>query len=232
LIGNLDRQLQSIRPGDLLESLDAARKQAFEVLTTRDVENAFDLSRESGQMRDRYGRHKFGQSVLLARRLVEAGVRLVQVNFPREPGDRTSPSPVWDTHRENADRLKNNLCPPFDRAFSTLIDDLDSRGLLDETLVVVVGEFGRSPTINKYGGRDHWGACFSGVLAGAGVSGGRTIGSSDRHGAYPKTRPIRGAEFNATILHRLGIDLNQTIRDPLGRPLPIAEATPIRELSV
>jgi uncharacterized protein (DUF1501 family) len=181
-------------------------------------------------VRERYGRHKFGQSVLLARRLVESGVRLVQVNFPREEGDLSSPNPLWDTHRKNDERLKENLCPPFDHAFNGLMQDLEDRRLLDETLVVVMGEFGRSPKFNEFGGRDHWGACFSVALAGAGISGGRVIGASDRKGAFVRERPVRPAELTATIFHRLGIDSSQMIYDQLNRPLPISEARPMREL--
>lgn len=230
LLSDLDQQLLALEAGGVLSGLDSSRRQAFELLTSSAARAAFDLGREPAALRDRYGRHKFGQSVLLARRLVESGVRLVQVNFPREPGDLSSGNPLWDTHRDNAARLKNNLCPPFDLAFSTLIDDLAQRGLLDETLVAVFGEFGRSPKINQNGGRDHWGACFSGALAGAGLEGGRIIGASDRQGGYVANRPVRPAELAATIFHSLGIDPSTMFYDRLNRPLPAAEAGPIREL--
>ena len=230
LVNALDQGLQSAQTGDLLEGLQENRRQAFELLISKGARKAFDLEEESPKVRDAYGNHKFGQSVLLARRLVESGVRLVQVNFPREAGDLSSGNPLWDTHRDNAARLRNNLCPPFDQAFSTLILDLKSRGLLDETLVAVFGEFGRSPKINKNGGRDHWGSCFSGVLAGAGIEGGQVIGASDHLGGYPSERPISGPELHATLLHRLGIDPNSLFQDRLGRPTPISEAKPIREL--
>ncbi len=230
LIDALDKGLQSAQSGDSLEGLEENRRQAFEMLTSTDARRAFNLAEETSKTRDAYGHHKFGQSVLLARRLVESGVRLVQVNFPREAGDLSSPNPLWDTHRNNAARLKNNLCPPFDQAFSALILDLKSRGLLDETLVAVFGEFGRSPKINTNGGRDHWGSCFSGVVAGAGIEGGQVIGASDRQGAYPSERPISGPELHATLLHRLGIEPSSLFRDRLGRPLPISGAKPIREL--
>lgn len=135
---------------------------------------AFELERESASMRDRYGRHKFGQSVLLGRRLIEAGARLVQVNWPREPGDTTAHNPLWDTHVNYAERLRNVLCPQFDGSFAALIEDLAVRGLLAETLVVVMGEFGRTPKINSQGGRDHWAHCFSVALAGAGIPAGQS----------------------------------------------------------
>jgi hypothetical protein len=230
LIEALDHGLQSTQPGDSLEGLEENRRQAFEMLISKGARQAFDLADEPTEVRDAYGSHKFGQSVLLARRLVESGVRLVQVNFPREAGDLSSGNPLWDTHSNNAARLKNNLCPPFDQAFSALILDLKSRGLLDETLVVVVGEFGRSPKINKNGGRDHWGSCFSGVLAGAGTEGGQVIGASDRLGGYPSERPISAPELHATLLHRLGINPNGLFQDRSGRPTPITDAKPIREL--
>ena len=202
------------------------------VLTSGPTRRAFELNREPNSIRDAYGRHKFGQSVLLARRLIQAGTRLVQVNFPREPGDLSSGNPLWDTHSKNAERLKKNLCPPFDQAFSTLLGDLQQLGLLDETLVVVMGEFGRTPKINKKGGRDHWGSCYSVALAGGGVPGGQIIGSSDDHGAYPRSRPLRPPDLAATIFHLLGIPHHAEFKDRLDRPLPVVEGgKPIREIT-
>ena len=231
LLDQLDRQLQSQTKGDALAGLTRARKQAMGVLTSGPTRRAFELDREPDSIRDAYGRHKFGQSVLLARRLIEAGTRLVQVNFPREPGDLSSPNPLWDTHRKNSDRLKQNLCPPFDLAFSTLLEDLQRRGLLDETLLVVMGEFGRTPKINKYGGRDHWGSCYSVALAGGGVPGGQIIGSSDDHAAYPKSRPLRPPDLAATIFHLLGISHHAEFKDRLDRPLPVVDGgNPIKEI--
>lgn len=230
LIEALDRGLQSARSGDSLEGLEENRRQAFELLSSEGARRAFDLDEESPRTREAYGSHKFGQSVLLARRLVESGVRLVQVNFPREAGDLNSANPLWDTHRDNAARLENHLCPPFDQAFSALILDLKSRGLLEETLVAVFGEFGRSPKINRNGGRDHWGSCFSGVLSGAGLGGGQVIGASDRIGGFPSRRPVSGPELHATLLHRLGIDPGGFFHDRQNRPTRISEARPIREL--
>jgi hypothetical protein len=230
LAKDIDQQLRRIERGDTLDGLDESQRKAFELLASTRTRGAFELGQERTAVRERYGRHKFGQSVLLARRLVESGVRLVQVNFPREEGDLSSPNPLWDTHRKNDERLKGNLCPPFDHAFNGLMQDLQDRGLLDETLVVVMGEFGRSPKFNQFGGRDHWGSCFSVALAGAGIPGGRVIGASDRKGAYVSERPVRAAELSATIFHRLGIDPAGMFHDRLDRPLPIAEAAPIREL--
>lgn len=206
-------------------------QKAFDVLHSDASRAAFDLDRELPALRDHYGRHKFGQSVLLARRLIEAGTRLVQVNWPREPGDETAGSPLWDTHKDNAGRVRDVLAPQFDRTFATFIADLQSRGLLDETLVVVMGEFGRSPKINAGGGRDHWGSCFSVALAGAGIGGGQIVGASDRLGAVPAERPIRPPELAATIFHLLGISPSSEFHDPIGRPRSVTDSgQPIREL--
>lgn len=230
LMRELDQQVRRAEKGDAIDGLNNSQQRAFDLLTAGATRQAFELEREPAAVRARYGRHKFGQSTLLARRLVEAGVRLVQVNFPREPGDLSSPNPLWDTHRNNDDRLKNNLCPPFDHAFAALMQDLEERGLLAETLVAVFGEFGRTPKFNRFGGRDHWGACFSIALAGAGIEGGRVIGTSDRDGAYPVERPVRAAELSATMFHLLGIDPAGMFHDRLNRPLPIADAAPMREI--
>jgi uncharacterized protein (DUF1501 family) len=209
---------------------DATAQRALDVLTQATTGAAFDLSREPARVRDEYGRHKFGQSVLLARRLVEAGVRLVQVNFPREPGDLSIGNPLWDTHANNAGRVREKLCPALDQAYPALLADLAARGLLDETLVVLVGEFGRSPRINKIGGRDHWGTVFSACLAGAGLPGGRVIGASDRLGAEPATRAMGPAELAATVLHLLGIRPEHEFHDRLGRPQRASAGQPRADL--
>lgn len=155
LLKQYDRTFaQSVR-NPAIEELEQMHQRAFGIIHSGASRQAFEIEREPAAVRDLFGRHKFGQSVLLACRLVEAGVRLVQVNWPREPGDQSAGSPLWDTHQKNAQRVREVLCPQFDLIYSTLIADLESRGLLNETLVVVMGEFGRSPTINKSGGRDH-----------------------------------------------------------------------------
>jgi uncharacterized protein (DUF1501 family) len=206
--------------------------KAFDLLHSEASRQAFDLTGESSALRDNYGRHKYGQSVLLARRLVEAGVRLVQVNWPREGKAEMESSPVWDTHQNNAARVRDVLCPQFDRTFATLIADLQARGLLDETLVVVMGEFGRSPRINPAGGRDHWGSCFSVVTAGAGIGGGQIIGASDPLGATPASRPVRPPDLAATIFHLLGLDPAGEFIDPLSRPRRLTDnGRPLRELT-
>jgi len=198
-------------------------KQAFNLVRSPAVRRAFDLSQEPISVRGRYGRSPFGQGCLLARRLVEAGARLVTVNWARDDA-------YWDTHANNFRDLKEKLLPPFDSGFSALLEDLNQRGLLDETLVVCLGEFGRTPRINKDAGRDHWAACNSIVMAGGGIRGGQILGSSDRIAAYPATRPVSPDDLAATIYHALGIDSSTEIRDSLGRPLILSEGRPLHEL--
>lgn len=227
LLKQFDAQLNSISKAGRVESWDRLNQQAFDLITSGTARAAFDLSQEPDSVRDRYGRYTWGQSVLLARRLIEAGVRLVHVNWARDPGDNAVDNPLWDTHALNADRLQDNLCPQFDPTFAALMDDLSERGLLDETLVVVIGEFGRTPKINTNGGRDHWGHVFSFAMAGAGIRGGQVIGASDKNGAYPATTPITGGDLTATIFHLLGIDSSGVFHDRESRPHPLTKGEPI-----
>lgn len=201
--------------------------KAVELLGSTGAQSAFALDQENAAIRDRYGRNRFGQSVLLARRLIEQGVSLVQVNWTRWEDDENV-APAWDTHAKNAERLKNALMPPMDQAYSALLGDLSERGMLEDTLVVWMGEFGRSPKINASGGRDHWGHCFSVALAGGGVRGGVVHGQSDRQGGYPLDGRVEPQDLSATVFHCLGIDPETTIRDPFGRPLAITTGQPIR----
>ena len=201
-----------------IDGLNEMHQKAFDLLHSDASRAAFALEKEPSVVREAYGNHKFGQSVLLARRLIEAGTRLVQVNWPREGENEVKGSPLWDTHSNNAARVRDVLCPQFDGTFATLINDLDQRGLLDETLVVAMGEFGRSPKINARGGRDHWGSVFSVVMAGGGIDGGQIIGSSDRLGAFPLSRPVRPPDLAATIFHLMGIDPAGEFVDALNRP--------------
>jgi hypothetical protein len=213
-----------------LHVYDRFQQQAFDLLTSGRAREAFDIHREPDKVRDRFGRTQWGQSVLLARRLIEAGVRLVHVNWPREAGDSAVDNPLWDTHAQNADRLEDVLCPQFDVTFAALIDDLHERGLLDETLVVVIGEFGRTPRINGNGGRDHWGNVFSMALAGAGISGGQVYGASDKQGAYPARDRVEGGDLTATLFHLLGINYQGTFSDREGRPHTLTEGKPLFKL--
>jgi hypothetical protein len=206
-----------------VRNLDALHARAIDLLTTPMARRAFDLSREPRRLRDRYGWSAFGHGLLLARRLVEAGVGLITVNWARDDA-------FWDTHAQNFRQLKNDLLPRFDMAFSTLLEDLDERGLLDETLVVCLGEFGRTPRINAQAGRDHWAACNTVVLAGGGIRGGQIHGASDRWAAYPVTSPVSPEDLAATLYHAMGIDCHTTLRDQLHRPLPLSTGTPLVNL--
>jgi hypothetical protein len=204
-------------------------EQAFDLLRSNKARLAFDLNREPPATRDRFGRCRFGQSVLLARRLVEAGVSLVQVNWTRTATD-SDINPVWDTHARNEERLRTALMPPMDQAYSALLEDLAERGLLEQTLVVWMGEFGRSPKINQVGGRDHWGHVFSVALAGGGVRGGQVYGSSDRIGGHPSEGRVQPQDLVATIYHCLGCRPSTEIHDSLGRPLTISRGEVVRQV--
>jgi hypothetical protein len=201
---------------DISRQLASHQEQAFSILTSSRVARAFALDREPPAVRDRYGRHGFGQTLLLARRLVEAGVPVVQANMGIVQ--------TWDTHSEHFARLKDKLLPPLDQGVSALLDDLEARGLLDETLVVMVGEFGRSPKIStlpteKTPGRDHWAPVYSGVFAGGGVRGGQVIGKSDKLAAHPASRSYSPDDVGATVYHALGVDLASELRDRQDRPV-------------
>ena len=186
----------------MTSELDIFNQQAAALLQTGKAADAFDLSKEPATVRERYGRHSWGQSHLLARRMIEAGTRFVStVN---------GPSITWDTHKDNFNILKNRLVPPMEQAYAALLDDLEERGLLDSTLVVWMGEFGRTPKINAEVGRDHWPGCYSVLLAGGGIRGGQIVGASDAIGAYPKERPITPADIHATVFAALGYDSKTT----------------------
>jgi hypothetical protein len=230
LLGQVNCHLDAVDRSGIMNRHDSHNRQAFDLLRSARARQAFDLGREPAMIRERYGGHKFGQSVLLARRLVEAGVSLVQINWPRERGDMNSASPVWDTHAQNSMRLRTTLMPPMDQACSALLEDLEQRGLLEETLVVWMGEFGRTPRINAGGGRDHWGQVFSVALAGAGIRGGVVHGASDSIGAFARDGRVLPHDLAATIFHCLGISPSAEIRDPLGRPVTICQGEVIRNL--
>jgi hypothetical protein len=202
-------------------------RQALDLIASPAARKAFDLEAEPATVRDRYGRTRFGQSCLLARRLVEAGVPLVRVNWTRVAGAPNNGH--WDTHQKNTEGVKA-LMPILDRAYSALLDDLSDRGLLDSTLVLWTGEFGRTPKINGAGGRDHWGPVFSVALAGGGVRGGVVYGSSDRLAAYPKDGRVRPQDLTATVFHCLGIPPETEMTDALGRPLPVSRGDVIRQV--
>jgi hypothetical protein len=230
LLAQVERHLAGVERDPALRHYDRQVQEAFGVLTSGKARQAFDLHREPAKVRERYGSGKWAQCVLLARRLIEAGVRLVHVNWPREPGDSAVDNPLWDTHAQNADRLQDVLCPQFDVGFTALIEDLGQRGLLDETLVVVIGEFGRTPKINANAGRDHWGHVFSFALAGAGIRGGQVYGSSDAIGGYPKDGKLEPQDLTATLFHLLGIGHDAFFPHPTGRPIKVTEGQPLAAL--
>lgn len=206
---------QQRRIGEALESRRLSNDQdlAFSILTSSDLAKAFQLNRESDKVRDRYGRNTHGQSLLLARRLIQAGVPVVQTNIGAVQN--------WDSHGNIFPRLKNTLLPPLDQGVSALLDDMDDMGLLEDTMVMMLGEFGRTPKINKKKGRDHWGPCFFGVFAGAGVQRGTVIGRSDVTGAYPATRAYSPNDIGATVYHVLGIPPDSVVRDRANRPVTL-----------
>lgn len=204
------------------------REKAMDVLTSPAAARAFDLNQEAVSLRDRFGRTPFGQGLLLARRLVEAGVELVTVNWSRDY--HASNNDLWDTHSGHFAKVKRNLAPALDAALSTLLLDLEQRGLLAETLVVIMGEFGRTPRINANGGRDHWAPCHTVLLAGGGVRGGVTYGASDRIGAWPSERPVGPEDIAATLYHTLGVAPETHLHDRAGRPLTLCSGRPLTEL--
>ena len=208
--------------------IDETYDKALNMLLSSDVKKAFDLSAEPERLRDRYGRTTYGQSCLLARRLVEAGARFVNVYFYKAIGGCEG---GWDTHgfdhKPMYPILKNWLLPHTDQTLPALLHDLEDRGLLDETLVVWVGEFGRSPRINAMAGRDHWPQCYTALLAGGGVKRGYAHGASDKTGAFPASEPVRPEDLSATMFHLLGVDPKTQINDALHRPLPISAGSVI-----
>jgi uncharacterized protein (DUF1501 family) len=228
LLQQVSRQARHLEQSAAAQTLDPYYTRAFDLISSRAAQRAFDVAAEPASTRDRYGRHIFGQSVLLARRLVEAGVRLVHVNWVRH--DNGPGGQGYDSHRDHLNWSRTELLPPTDAAFAALVEDLAQRGLLDETLVVVMGEFGRTPRFNPNGGRDHWPHCFSVVMAGGGVRGGQVYGSSDRTGAYPTSNPVTPQDLMATLYHQLGVDPHSLIHDQQGRPYTLVEGTPVQAI--
>jgi hypothetical protein len=203
----------------------AYQDRALRLVASPEVRRLFDLAKEPARLRERYGRHRFGQSLLLARRLVEGGVHFVATFDGQTNGQDAN----WDSHEKLFARHRQ-LIPPSDQAFAALVEDLQARGLLDSTLVVAMGEFGRTPKMNPSGGRDHWPDCYTAVLAGGGVQGGIVYGASDRIGAYPAADPVRPGDIAATLFWRFGIDPDLEVRDQTDRPFKLADGQPIRKL--
>lgn len=210
---------------DLASELERLQGRACDLLTSGAAQGAFRLDQEPARVRDAYGRNIYGQSLLLARRLVEAGTRLSCISWAPDA------NATWDTHGQNFVKLKNELLPPFDRGFCQLLTDLTARGLLDRTLVVVMGEIGRTPKINGNAGRDHWEFCYSVLFAGGGTKGGFVYGASDKHGAYPSQNPVTAGDVIATIYRALGISHDLELRDRLDRPVALVpNSAPIAEV--
>jgi hypothetical protein len=236
LLAEVDRIRRAWDEHQAWDHVDSHYRRAFEMLSSGGGADAFDLAQESQTTRERYGMNPHGQSVLQARRLVERGVPLVTLYWPNEGIKNVSV--YWDTHTRNFIDLRERLMPVTDQAFSALLDDLSERGLLDETLIVWTGEFGRTPKVGQVNsdagagadGRDHWAGCFTSVLAGGGISGGQVYGSSDRHAAYPASSPVQPVELVSTAYHCLGVSPETAITDTQGRPHFICPAQPIRQL--
>lgn len=220
LLEQVDQHLNKLDQHASTQKYDLRTSQAIELLAGQGARQAFDLSKESDKVRDRYGRTKFGQSILLARRLIEAGSTLVHVNWQRIEGKENNGG--WDTHKKHNESLKGWLMPIMDQSFSALIEDLEQRGMLDETLVAWVGEFGHTPKINKNAGRDHWGSAFSIALAGGGIKGGTVIGKTDKQAGQVVEDLTRPADYIATVLHCLGISPETIVHDTEGRPIPLS----------
>jgi hypothetical protein len=223
LLDQVSRRLERNLNSPSVGGMSAHYERAFNMIASPKFRKAFDLNAEPAPVREAYGMTKFGQGTLLARRLVEHGAPLVTVFW--NGTDRVT----WDTHYEETKGLKV-LLPPTDRAVSALLEDLQARGLLDDTLVVWMGEFGRAPRIEAKGGRGHWGRCYSLIMAGAGVRGGQVLGKSDRHAAYPASDAVGPADIVATIYHSLGISRDTALTDHLGRPLKLCLGSVIRPL--
>ena len=212
-------------------ALDEYYQKAFDLLVSGRARDAFDLKKEPEKVREKYGKHTFGQAVLLARRLIEAGTRFVQVNWP-SVANGDPKTTAWDTHASNFDPLKNLHCPKLDSALSSLLEDMDARGLLDETLVLAIGEFGRSPRLgvstsgngNAPDGRDHWPYCYTAVIAGGGIARGAVYGKSDEHASSPAENPVHPTQLLATIYHSLGINPETLVYNHLNQPRDLVKA--------
>jgi hypothetical protein len=234
LLGTINSGMPELEAATRGYALDVYQEKAFDLILSGRARKAFNLDAEEPRLRDAYGRHTFGQSVLLARRLIEAGTRFVQVNWPSVAnGDPNSTA--WDTHAANFNPLKNLHCPKLDAALSSLIADLDARGLLDETLVLAIGEFGRSPRMgvstsgnnNAPDGRDHWPYCYTAMIAGAGIKRGAIHGKSDEQASSPIESPVHPTELLANIYHSLGINPATMVMNHLNQPRELVKAEPV-----
>ena len=230
----INSQARQLDQSAAAQGLNAYYEKAISMLNSKQVRDAFDISKEPTELRDAYGRTTYGQGCLLARRLVESGVKFVTVYFSRSIGGRSKTEGGWDTHGFDDTRMYEILpefhLPITDHTLPVLLNDLDSRGMLDETLVMWFGEFGRTPKINKSISRDHWPKCYTALLAGGGTIGGSVYGESDKYGAYPDRDPVTTGDLAATMYHAMGIDHTIEVKDNFGRPLPIANGRPVTDI--
>ncbi|HEY8750786.1 MAG TPA: DUF1501 domain-containing protein [Tepidisphaeraceae bacterium] len=237
LLQKVNAQMPEIERAVSEYALDAYDKKALELVISGRARNAFNLDEEKPELRDRYGRHTFGQSLLLARRLIEAGTRVVQVNWPAVANGNPLVD-AWDTHAANFGPLRNLHCPKLDSALPALLADMDSRGLLKDTVVLAIGEFGRSPKMgvstsgntNGPDGRDHWPYCYTGLIAGGAIARGAVYGKSDKTASSPADNPVHPIELLATVYHALGIDPGTMVNNALGQPRELVQAQPVVSL--
>lgn len=231
LLQQMDDQLRRLDAQPGIDNFDRNRRRAFNLLTSNEIRSCFDLDQEDNRLRERYGRTLFGNCSLIARRLVERGVRFVNVTWDLFWDRVPINYDCWDTHSRNFTTLKEVNLPEFDQTYAALLEDLESRGLLDETLVVVMSEMGRTARVNGAAGRDHWTHCYGMWFAGAGIRGGSVAGQSDGQAEFVKDRPISPADICATIYECLGIDADMTVPDRAGRPVPVSHGgRAIREI--
>ena len=235
LYAHIDRTFTQQTENAATATMEVHQQKAFDLILSPKAQAAFDLSAEPPEMHEHYGSSEMGQVLLLSRRLIEAGVHFVTANAVSNPENtRLSPFQIWDTHFDHFRLYNDNLLPEFDQSLSALISDLAERGLLDETLLLVAGEFGRTPKINanKDGGRDHWPGVYSVLFAGGGIRGGQIVGASDKHAAEVKDRPVKPDDLSATVFRALGIPHNRLLTDLGGRPHRITDGEPIAPLFV
>lgn len=231
LLRQIDDEYRRIEKSGVIERYSETQQRAFGMLGASKLVDAFDLRKEPAEVVAQYGNTLFGNTALVARRLVERGVRFVNVTFDLYDRPQLIDYDAWDTHTNNFKILKNNKLPIFDQVYSTLLADLEARGLLDETLILVLSEMGRTPRVNGNAGRDHWTFCYGAMMAGAGIKGGTVVGASDESAAYVKDRPVSTTEICATVYDILGIGPETRVPDRVGRPYSVyMDAEPIREL--
>ena len=237
LLKQIEDQMPEMEKAVEKYALNSYYTKAFDLVASGRARNAFDLTQEKDALRDQYGRHTFGQGLLLARRLIEAGTRFVQVNWPAVANGNPTVD-AWDTHAANFGPLKNLHCPKLDSGLSTLLADMDQRGLLKDTLVLAIGEFGRSPRLgvstsgnnNSPDGRDHWPYCYTALMAGAGVKRGALYGQSDATASSPAENPVHPIQLLATIYHAFGIDPHTIVMNHLNQPRELVQAEPVTAL--